>query len=544
MRNTKKGFTLVELLVVIAILAILATVSVVGYTSFIDRANNSNAETELHQIQSYINADLMADNKWEFELEDGTKYVVVRNGNLLTATKNGVAIGVDVAINDCPDFDGLGDCTIDASGNLVYTGSNGKGTASWEGIANACEHEKTNPATCLSPETCKDCGVAVGNELADHVEGTAATCTTKAHCSVCDKDYGAEPVGHVYVDGVCSCGANMISKTYAELAALVGVTQRAGSLDGKLMSLDANISLQFDKGAASDAPALYDEIRLYQKGGIMTIKASYDATMSMIVVHCNDYVGNGNLTIAGGTATLEGAVLTIVVDAEATEVVITTGGTAKEDRLYITNVEVYYTVTPHVCADNAENVDAVPSTCTEFGATAGTKCTKCGAVVSGCEQTEKADHNYVGGHCSVCGEADPDYVPPVIPKATITFDDTSKRTVGTTSQQVWVENGITVTNDKAASTSNVNTSYYNPIRLYASSSLMVEKVGMTKIEFTCNTAAYATALETSIGTVAGVTVTVSEKVVTVTFAEATDSFTIAKMTSQIRMDSLTVTYTE
>ena len=38
MKNTKKGFTLVELLVVIAILAILATVAVVGYTSFTRKA--------------------------------------------------------------------------------------------------------------------------------------------------------------------------------------------------------------------------------------------------------------------------------------------------------------------------------------------------------------------------------------------------------------------------------------------------------------------------------------------------------------------------
>ena len=45
------------------------------------------------------------------------------------------------------------------------------------------------------------------------------------------------------------------------------------------------------------------------------------------------------------------------------------------------------------------------------------------------------------------------------PTATITFDNTSKRTVGTTSQQVWKENGITVTNNKASSSSNVNTSY-------------------------------------------------------------------------------------
>ncbi len=59
-----KGFTLVELLVVIAILAILATVSVVGYTSFIERAELSNAETEAHQVKSSINSMLMADDEY------------------------------------------------------------------------------------------------------------------------------------------------------------------------------------------------------------------------------------------------------------------------------------------------------------------------------------------------------------------------------------------------------------------------------------------------------------------------------------------------
>ena len=54
-----KGFTLVELLVVIAILAILATVSVVGYTSFIDRAEQSNADTEAHQIKASITTALI-----------------------------------------------------------------------------------------------------------------------------------------------------------------------------------------------------------------------------------------------------------------------------------------------------------------------------------------------------------------------------------------------------------------------------------------------------------------------------------------------------
>lgn len=59
MKNTKKGFTLVELLVVIAILAILASVAVVGYTSFIEKAERSNAQTELHQLETSVEANLM-----------------------------------------------------------------------------------------------------------------------------------------------------------------------------------------------------------------------------------------------------------------------------------------------------------------------------------------------------------------------------------------------------------------------------------------------------------------------------------------------------
>ena len=62
--NTRKGFTLVELLVVIAILAILATVSVVGYTTYINNANKSVATQELDQIVDFAMAhDLASGNK-------------------------------------------------------------------------------------------------------------------------------------------------------------------------------------------------------------------------------------------------------------------------------------------------------------------------------------------------------------------------------------------------------------------------------------------------------------------------------------------------
>lgn len=64
MKKTKKGFTLVELLVVIAIIAILSTVAVMGYTSFVDKANETKAKAELHQIVEYVDSEFIDDGKW------------------------------------------------------------------------------------------------------------------------------------------------------------------------------------------------------------------------------------------------------------------------------------------------------------------------------------------------------------------------------------------------------------------------------------------------------------------------------------------------
>ena len=126
--------------------------------------------------------------------------------------------------------------------------------------------------------------------------------------------------------------------------------------------------------------------------------------------------------------------------------------------------------------------------------------------------------------------------------ATLSFESTANRVTQTTSQQVWSQNGITLTNDKSSSTSNVG-NYSNPARFYASSKITVTAAGnITKIVFDCNSASYATALKNSIGTVSGATVTISSDKVTVTFTTEVESFVIAKLSAQVRMDSITVTY--
>lgn len=83
MNKKKKGFTLVELLVVIAILAILATVCIIGYTSFTKKAKESVYEQEKTQQQI---ADLAAkvDNltllTWD-DVEDAVKQALDNRGD-------------------------------------------------------------------------------------------------------------------------------------------------------------------------------------------------------------------------------------------------------------------------------------------------------------------------------------------------------------------------------------------------------------------------------------------------------------------------------
>ena len=67
--------------------------------------------------------------------------------------------------------------------------------------------------------------------------------------------------------------------------------------------------------------------------------------------------------------------------------------------------------------------------------------------------------------------------------ATLTFDNKAKRTEYSTSIQVWEENGIKLTNNKASATTNVG-DYAAPARFYKNSTIKIEAPGcITNIEF-------------------------------------------------------------
>lgn len=125
----------------------------------------------------------------------------------------------------------------------------------------------------------------------------------------------------------------------------------------------------------------------------------------------------------------------------------------------------------------------------------------------------------------------------------LSFSNKAQRTSFSTSEQVWKQNGIIFTNKKASSSNNV-ADYANPVRLYAGSSVTVSVEGATisKIVFDCNSTSYANTMKASIGTVSGASVSQSGDKVTVAFGTAVESYTVAKLTGQVRLDKISVTY--
>lgn len=122
--------------------------------------------------------------------------------------------------------------------------------------------------------------------------------------------------------------------------------------------------------------------------------------------------------------------------------------------------------------------------------------------------------------------------------ATLSFADKANRTDFSTTKQVWSQNGITFTNNKGSST-NAVADYAKPVRLYANSEITIEAPGnITKIVFDANTTGYATALKNSIGS----TATASSDKVTVEPGGSSNTYTVAKLSAQVRLDSITVTY--
>ena len=133
MKNTKNGFTIVELVIVIAVIAILAAVLIPTFFSLIKSSNDAAALSELRQIQILIETELADDNLWEFTDSNGKKIQIIKESNGKLSFCN--VYDLAAALNECSALDAYGDFEPkENTDDLIYKTKNGNGTATWYDI--------------------------------------------------------------------------------------------------------------------------------------------------------------------------------------------------------------------------------------------------------------------------------------------------------------------------------------------------------------------------------------------------------------------------
>jgi len=110
MKNTKKAFTLVELIVVITILAVLATVAFISLTGYSQEAKNSKVTADLRTMVSAVEAKMTKESILPKSLVlSGTDFV---NNTMIDGTNNnyksGAVLDATVYAVGSTDFQALG----------------------------------------------------------------------------------------------------------------------------------------------------------------------------------------------------------------------------------------------------------------------------------------------------------------------------------------------------------------------------------------------------------------------------------------------------
>ncbi len=484
---------------------------------------------------------------------DVTSVIISVAGYKTNTAKISVNSGTTQTISTLSDNAAYTDITVDTSSTktVSFTTVSGGYRAMVNTITfvisaaeGACEHVNqtttTVDATCTEngsiTVTCDDCGETISTETID-------------------------ALGHNYVDGFCSvCDAEEPNLTEATIT-FDDAAKRITSTTTQQVWQENGITVTYNKGDYTNDLAEYaNPIRLY-KGTSITIDAP--GAITKLVFNAKGYTSPLSNSI--DNATVDGDLVTVTIDS-ATSTSFTIKSFTAQTRIY-SIIVTYNTPDEPVCLHENKTTTTVDKTCTTDGSIT-TTCVDCGEELgtevipaahtpfetitnpATCTEDGSKDitcsvcsefietveipatgHNIVDGKCSVCGEAQ-------AASATITFDSTVKRTEFSTTKQVWVENGITVTNNKASSTTNV-ANYSDPVRFYKNSQIVItySDMAITKIVFYCNKAEHATNLKNSINSAD--TVEAQGLVVTVTLGEATNEYTLT-LGGAVWLDSIVV----
>jgi len=145
----KKGFTIVELLVVIVVIAILAAIAIVSYNGMISKAHEAGIQAETEQ-----NAKAMQ------------SYQTIRGNYATNCADAGVKVGTDNVLSCASSSDGQQFCVGVSRNGIAYYSTNG--------------HLTPREGSCSG-----FVGIAAGSEFTDIAAGQGVTCGVaggKAYC--------------------------------------------------------------------------------------------------------------------------------------------------------------------------------------------------------------------------------------------------------------------------------------------------------------------------------------------------------------------------
>lgn len=210
-----------------------------------------------------------------------------------------------------------------------------------------------------------------------------ATCTTDGSinykCDVCKKTTSTTikaPGVHSYVDGKCACGAECNHLIRNKVDAVAATCTTAGNTEGERCATCNMIT----KGVET-IPALYHE------SGEITWTGDGISECWTATLHCSRC-----------TETLDG---TVKVSSSVVEPTCERDGSYRHEASFPVGnywkkvaTDYCYGHITQAPGHSEIQVDYKPATCTQTGNYSGTKCSRCGNILSGCGTIPKTEHTY------------------------------------------------------------------------------------------------------------------------------------------------------
>lgn len=122
----KKGFTLIEMLVVIGMIAVLTAASMVGYTKFVKQAENAKNQELVSNVVTALTAIYQIDGAWPKRLVTGamqTPPFLDENAALPLGKRGYLTLDYDSAANTLRGYDRFGVLTQDGVAILKRRGT-------------------------------------------------------------------------------------------------------------------------------------------------------------------------------------------------------------------------------------------------------------------------------------------------------------------------------------------------------------------------------------------------------------------------------------